>query len=291
MSSDPPASSNGEPAKGLPPVVPPSGRHIVQLFVVPGAIVLGVLVVVLGCTGSIGWFFGFSRTTKERVADLKSENPDVRWRAADDLAQTLKRDPQLANDPKLGLDLADLLAQALDDLDRETNPAALKTKRKYVQFLSSCLGNMQAPVGVPLLTRMAVKETSSDRKTAALLRRHAVWALANLGENLSKPDEGHGRYKHVVDRLSDEKNGTGQRADWARQTLRRLDGKEDYGVIPALAQCAAADDPDLRGLAALALGFWTGSPTENALAEQTLLRLSGPEEHGQGERVLLDKDD
>ncbi len=311
MSSDQPPSDNHEPGRSLPPVVPPSGGHIVQLFVVPGAIVLGVVVILLGCTGVSGWFFGFARSPQDCLADMKKDNPDVRWRAANDLAQVLKRDPQLAADPKLGLDLTELLDRALDDLDAEstafkdqqgqTNPAApegttpanLKSKRKYVQFLSACVGNLTVPVGVGPLTRMALKDSGGDAKTVALLRRHAVWALANLGENRKQfgalPAEKRSQILAVLQEEATSSNLS--RSQAARQTLNRLQGTEDFGVIAALAKCAAADDPDLRTLTAFALGFWTGSPAENALAEQTLLKLSGPGEHGQGERILLDRDD
>src|SRR5262245_3611089 len=49
MSSEahPPAGSNGAP-KGLPPVAPPSGRFIVQLFLIPGLIISVVVFIVLG---------------------------------------------------------------------------------------------------------------------------------------------------------------------------------------------------------------------------------------------------
>ena len=49
-------SNAPDPAKGLPPVVAPSGRFIVQLFLVPALIVGGLLAVVLALT----WLSGAS---------------------------------------------------------------------------------------------------------------------------------------------------------------------------------------------------------------------------------------
>src|SRR5262249_13225997 len=128
---------------------------------------------------------------------------DVRWRAASDFAQKLKRDPQLAADARLGLELAELLNQAVDELDRQAPEIAkldtaeklkstafttFRKQREYVQFLTACLGNMSVPVGVPELTRLADKDKGGDAKTTGLLRRQAVWALANLGENCRQFD-------------------------------------------------------------------------------------------------------
>jgi hypothetical protein len=317
MSSELPPSNNHERAKSLPPVVPPSGGHIVRLFVVPGAIVLGVVVILLGCTGVSGWFFGFARSPADCLKDMEKGNADVRWRAANDLTQVLKRDPKLAADPEIGLKVAEQLRAAVTALEAEEKafadqqrevlknpshdrdgkpsktvvPEALKSQRKYVQFLSACLGNMSVPVGVPLLTELATKETGETR-SAALIRRNAVWALANLGENRKQFDRLPPEQRQkVIDQLNDVANtSSGQSAEWARKTVDGLEGK-DFGVIACLAQCAKADDPDLRTLTAFALGFWKGSASENALADQTLLKLSGMNENGQGERVLLTEDD
>jgi hypothetical protein len=314
--SETPPGTDSQAARNLPPVLPPSGRHIFQLFVVPGAIVLGVVVILLGCTGLSGWFFGF-RTPQACLEDMKSNNPDVRWRAASDLAQVLKsdRDPQYRSDPKLGLDLADLLKTALDDLDREERafassrqqdtpvPQNLKAQRKYVQFLSACLGNMSIPVGVPLLTRMATKD-EGDPKSVALLRRHAVWALANMGENRKKFDQLPAAERDRVRAvLSQEAAAAGHpsRAENARTALDALDHK-DVGVIDALRECAnltreltpqgQPNDPNLRAMTAFALGFWTDTQSRQKEAEQILLKLSDPlVENGNGEAVVLDRDD
>ena len=73
MSSD---GTGPDPAKGLPPVVPPSGRFIAQLFLVPGLIVAGAVIVLLG----FSWLAGGPRTADAFLRDLDSPNTDIRWR-------------------------------------------------------------------------------------------------------------------------------------------------------------------------------------------------------------------
>ncbi len=160
---------------GLPPVTPPSGRFIAQLFLVPGIIVLGAVTVLWG----FSWLIGASRTPEQFLKELSSTNLDVRRRAASDLSQVLTKDPTLASNPRFTLDLADLLSQALREeenaenhrgsesgrreasnsqADRET----LEGNKRYVQFLISCLGNCSLPVGVPLLCEVATPPAASS---------------------------------------------------------------------------------------------------------------------------------
>lgn len=303
-----PAPSNHEPAPALPPVVPPSGRHIVQLFVVPGAIVLGIVVLFFGCFGFWGLFFGTSRAPQEYLADLENNNPDVRWRAANDLAQVLKRDDNLAADPKLALKLTDLLNDALDERERDERalgerqrPAAddtqpfedknRKAQRKYIQFLSSCLGNMSLPVGAPAVVRLAKKEAGTNDPVGAVLRRHAVWALANMGESRKRFDNLPAERRDAVLRQLEQEADTsgGNRALWARRTLDGVRGKGELGVIRPLEEIAEAEarrndsDPFFRRMLAFALTFWEGTPAENAVAEKTLDRLA--RDRGQGVTV------
>ena len=80
------------PNQGLPPVSQPSGKFIVQLFLVPGLIVCLIVCVLL----VVNWLFSGPRSPDAFLKRLDDTNPEVRWRAASDLAQVLLRDPQLA---------------------------------------------------------------------------------------------------------------------------------------------------------------------------------------------------
>src|SRR4051794_21576058 len=104
----------GRADRGLPPVTPPSGRMFVRLFGVPALIVVSVV----GGLGLFAWavnrLAGETRTAEQFLRDLDNPNPEVRWRAASDLAQVLPRDERLASDPSFALHLADRLVQAVD---------------------------------------------------------------------------------------------------------------------------------------------------------------------------------
>src|SRR5260221_14780168 len=83
------AASNEVPKSdpGLPPVQPPSGRFIAQLFVVPGLIILVLVVLFL----LSNYFVNREHDPTQFLQKLDSDNADIRWRGASDLAQILKR--------------------------------------------------------------------------------------------------------------------------------------------------------------------------------------------------------
>lgn len=287
--SDP--SGNGQPVPGLPPVVPPSGRFIAQLFVVPGLIVAGAVVVLLG----FSWLSGHNRSPEAFLRDLESSNIDIRKRTANDLAQVLKRDDSLATNVDFGLKLAVQLRQAVADLERTEPPSAGETsttptavrdedanRRWYVQFLIASVGNLMTPVGAPELANLARNGAGHDPKLNAMIRRQAVWALASLGEALQRfnklPEDRKNEVLAALDAAAD--TATGDEAVWARKSAAALRKQAPLGVVAALADCANADDPFLRQQVALALTFWGGTPEEDRLAEATLLKLAHDDGHG-----------
>src|ERR1017187_7763230 len=113
-----PAAENSaaKPDPGLPPVLPPSGRFIAQLFVVPGLIILTVVLIVM----ALSYYGKSTRDPSYFLQQLDSSNPDVRWRGASDLAQILARSEPAAlrwkADPKFALDLAERLDLAFERL-------------------------------------------------------------------------------------------------------------------------------------------------------------------------------
>jgi hypothetical protein len=269
-------------------VAPPSGKFLVQLFVVPFLIV-GFLVLIW-----LLFFKGPSYTREKFLDKLRSGDADVRWRAAYDLAQILPRDqkeanPQFALDPRFGLDLSELLQQSLKEekemLDRigsrlrEEAPREyheLEEQQKYLGFLLNGLSDFDVPVAAPLLSSLAKQAPANPPEGAIERRRNAVLALAKLGNNLQafyqQPAE---RRQAILAELEDEAKSSSERGQWARATLAFLKDGTPLGVEAALADCAKADDPDLRKLSALALGFWRGGDSE-----ETLLHLSYDDGHG-----------
>src|SRR6266404_6979094 len=127
MQPEAPVPSANESPKGLPPVAPPSGRFIVQLFLVPGLIVAVAVLILLG----FKFLVGGTRTPQEYLRDLDDPNPDVRWRAASDLAQVLNRPESLAlaSDPKFGLELTSRLRDTLAEINYEEKLARKRTSQ------------------------------------------------------------------------------------------------------------------------------------------------------------------
>ncbi len=284
QSKAPSPLSSGD--KGLPAVLPPSGTHIVKMFVVPLLIVAGLL---LGAYGFLRLTGGsVMRTPQSFLADLRSDNPDVRWRAAQDLAQILLRDEQLASDPEFGLQLTAELRDAVYRLDQAQQEARelgdtkeLEASRTYVFYLTSCVGNLCTPVGAPLLKQMAVDGGPGSAKAQMARRWRALWALANLGENLKRfeklsPD----RQEAVRVGFQQAASAEDDRAAWAAVCVTYLaDRSNSLGVDEVLARCSADPNPFLREMAVFAMNFWNGPRIEEAL----LARL---DDRGEGEELL-----
>lgn len=315
MQPEAPLSPPPGPARGLPPVAAPSGRFIAQLFLVPGLIVVVAVAILWG----FSWLVGSARTPEQFLKDLKSGNAEIRWRAASDLAQVLKRDDNLASNPTFALDLAVLLRDALrsnqraekdraEQLPREAKARPTETdktvgqpfdknledERLLIQFLMNCLGNCTLPVGAPLLNEIALKEEGADRQTVTLRRQVAAWALANLGENLKKLDQlSPERLQAIQGQLESEVGKSGaERCQWAQLALLYLQGRAAkvpmaLDVDKTLGQCARAEDPMLRKITAVALNFWEGSSEENARIDKALLELCADQGRGAGSEAKL----
>ena len=131
MPSDTSPPNNHSVPLGLPSVNPPSGRFILQMFLIPGLIVAG-LVAVLAFGGLI--WVGHS-TPESFLVRLDNPNPDIRWRAATELAQVLKRPEslELASDPDFALDIAWRLHKANEELAK----AEENTKKELGQTLKT----------------------------------------------------------------------------------------------------------------------------------------------------------
>jgi hypothetical protein len=304
MPSQAPASH--EPVKGLPPVAPPSGKFLIQLFLVPGLIVAVALAVVWG----FGWLVGGTYSAEEFLKDFRNPNMEVRWRRASELAQILPREKSMASNPKFALDLAELLRESLRaNAQNErawieksgsrssiasTNPdKALKEERAFIQYLIPCLGYLALPTGVPILEELALaQEDGADPETIQVRRRAAVFALANLPGNLKYLDtispEERGK---IMDGLEMEgTKGSSERRQLAELAKEYVQARQTgepraLGVDQTLAECIKASHPAshdrlLREVVAFALNFWEGSPQENRRMEETLLQLSYDDGHG-----------
>ncbi len=164
----------------LPPVEPPSAGFIVQLFVVPA------LIVTVVC----GIYFLFARAAatehdwRQLVADVKSENPHVRWRAALGLSQALESDrrrrahqgnmpttvaPPLAEN----LEVATALSELYGKLIGVTSPNEEQTKQ--IEFLSKALGLVDVDD-----VSLAVLRTGIEADQAPDIRKHSMTGLVMI---------------------------------------------------------------------------------------------------------------
>lgn len=292
MSSVP--SSNPHAPPGLPPVQPPSAGHVLKLFVVPLGIVLGLFLIAylfLEVTGG-----SVLETPESFLHKLRDSNPDVRKRAANDLAQILLRDERLASEPSFSLDLAEDLRKAVVEADRDQKPISadetLSSSENYLLYLLACVSNLSTPVGAPQLKEMAHKGGTGTAEVQTVRRWRTLWALAKLGDNLNRFDRlSDERKQKVLAGFETEAAGEGERATWGKQThayLReRLEGRNgSLGIEAVLIQAAADENPFLREIAVFAMNFWPGDATSSQQMEAALLTCL--EDTGAGEDKLLE---
>ncbi len=184
MSSDPSRSPGASPDDALPPVEPPSAGFIVQLFVVPGVIVVVVVTI---------WvlFNWLAQKGNDRDAFVRalSRNNEARWQAAFNLANALRAEreatnPTLKTDPKLAQQLADILSKEIKDGSLEENPLMLRI------YLSRALGEFKVPEGLPALLEAAT--TVRDEKEESV-RRAALEGIAMLADNVGPSDPAFAR--------------------------------------------------------------------------------------------------
>lgn len=293
--------------KGLPPVAPPSGRFIAQLFLVPGLIVVLAVLLLM----AFSYTLSSGSAPEKYLEQLDSANADIRWRGASDLAQVLKRAEavQLKCNVSFALDLAQRLRKALDELkaeEKKTQQAILalsseaekkaawfklQALRDQVMFLSASLGDFYVAIGVPLLCEIILDETGPEIKSSTQRRRQALWALANLGQNVQEARKLSPEQRSAIaNALHNELSSQGERRDWAQCGSFHLERQTDHSqknvvqVDLVLATAAKAQDRFLREQVAVALNFWDGP-----LVEPTLLLLS--RDNGQGTLLRIEDND
>ncbi|HEY4312233.1 MAG TPA: HEAT repeat domain-containing protein [Pirellulales bacterium] len=159
------SNSSPSPDRGLPPVEPPSARFILQLFVVPGVIVIIIVLVWL----LFNWLAQMGSDPSKYVAALRS-NSKARWQAAASLADVLndQRNADLKRDPALARDLAQFLTEELKDPNEGEEQEMLDI------YLCRALGEFSVPEAVPPLLEAAALTRSED----IAVRRAALEGLA-----------------------------------------------------------------------------------------------------------------
>lgn len=169
-SNEPQELPNADRTPQLPPVEPPTTGFFLQLFVLPAAIILGILLV---------WFLfgrlaGTDRSIDEYLRDIASDRKD-RWQAAMDLKFLLGSQSAFATDQQAAAQVARALQKALDAGD--DSDAQLK------EYLAGALGQFRLTTGVSVLRRTARPDQPPQVRFAALV------ALARLADRLGDLDD------------------------------------------------------------------------------------------------------
>jgi HEAT repeat protein len=180
MSSDLERRRASSPDDALPPVEPPSAGFIVQLFVVPGVIVVVVVMIWV----LFNWLAQKGNDSDAFVRAL-SRNNEARWQAAFNLANALRaerdaKNPTLSNDPKLAKQLAGILHREIESGNQDDNSLTLRI------YLSRALGEFRVPDALPTLIEAAT--TVRDEKEEDV-RRAALEGIAMLADNVGADDK------------------------------------------------------------------------------------------------------
>jgi HEAT repeat protein len=179
MSFASPPRKDLSPDDALPPVTPPSAGFIVQLFVVPGVIVIVVVTIWV----MFNWLAQMGNDRDAFVRALNRNN-EARWQAAFNLATALRaeqgsRSPQLTVDPELAQELAKILDREIDAGSMDRNPISLRI------WLCRALGAFKVSDGLPTLIKAATVQRSDDE---ADVRRAALEGIALLADHVGASD-------------------------------------------------------------------------------------------------------
>ncbi len=195
--------AGGKSYGSLPPVEPPTGTFILQLFLIPLTIV--GIVVLLWLTFS--WLAHMGRDDPATlVRDLKKFD-ESSWQRAYELADLLRSpDPRydsLRKDAALASQLSDVLMTDLDHPPSEGKKDEVRNKRRM--FLARALGSFETPEVIPALVRAASQERSAGELEVRLSALEALAVLAsNLGPETLRQNEDVMRVVLEASRASDQ---------------------------------------------------------------------------------------
>jgi hypothetical protein len=175
MSQATPTPPTVLPADSLPPVQPPNSGFLVQLFVIPGLI---VLVMVLVWT-LIKWLPQMGNDAETNVKALEGSGAN-RWQAAVNLANLLRGDTtgELKRNQELAARLATKLREEIAAGRTGEDAQLLRV------YLATALGEFHVDAGLPVLVEAITSEEPADVQPS--LRAAAVRSVAVLSSNLKK---------------------------------------------------------------------------------------------------------
>jgi hypothetical protein len=174
----------------LPPVEAPTGAFIMQLFLIPLAIVSIVVLLWL----SFSWLAQAGRDDPKKLVAEISRGTDVSWQSAYTLAEILRSpDPRydaLRRDDKVA---AELIALVEADIKHPLVGGNNQGDRQRIErrmFLCRALGAFTIPDAAPLLARLANEERDPMEVEVRLAALEGLATLArNVGPEELRKDE------------------------------------------------------------------------------------------------------
>jgi hypothetical protein len=189
-----------ENAPPLPKVEPPSAAFIIQLFLVP----LAIVAVIVTLWMSINYLAFSGEDPEKLIAGIERLN-DASWQKAATLADLLRnpRYDEIKRNPRIARRLGEALQKQLDDASLK--PANIKLRI----FLARAIGEFQVPDGLPALIAAAQTEHDQNEPRDPKrwtpreidVRRAAIEAIAVLARIVGPETlQGH---EELLDRLAE----------------------------------------------------------------------------------------
>ena len=259
----------------LPPVQPPSAGFIVQLFVVPGLIVLAVVAV----WALFGRIAAGEQDWRKLAQELQSPNTHIRNRAMYGLAQVLDQDrlrgeqgQHLASNPEIVRGLSDQLVKELQTGSSSTESVAIQ------QYLTRALGLLNAPDSARGSLPGATSATEADRSGAAGLRQAAAASMNAALKSALEPTRDI--VQALIDASSAQEPIMRHAVAWTLGQFRSADAVQHLQVL------LGHDDVMTRINAAISLSH-SGSTDGLAVFKQALTEPAATSPEGQGEQVII----
>jgi HEAT repeats len=277
----------------LPPVQPPSAGFIIQLFLVPGLIVL----VVVGVWALFGKMASGEQSWRRLVEEMKQTNPHRRWRGAMGLAQLLQADQQqgaegerLAENPEVATALADMFREQLESKSRKPDDVSQQA------FLARALGMLDAhDVVLPALQQ--AMRPAGDAETGKEIRKNAIASVAVIAGRAKKRDAAGDpsipgpRLRKVVEfaSLLDDVEAVSRDDD---PLIRQL-GAFTLGLLPSPRSRQRLEvllaDPDEKTRLNAAIGLARQNSTKGLPVFESVLRSAGSKEQESAREVPGEK--
>lgn len=166
------------PMDDLPPVAPPSAGFIIQLFVVPGLIVLAVIAVYL----LFGKLASGEQDWRSLVTELSNSNEHRRWRGAHGLAQMLQTDQERGSTTSPTSQNPLIIDKLTSLFEKElARKIPSEDDLKFQAFLARTMGLLDAPEKVVPVLREAM-QAHYDLE----VRKNAVAAVAVIAGRADK---------------------------------------------------------------------------------------------------------